>query len=159
MRKIIILAAAALAVSCSSTQTTENTMGSYKEEAKEIISLAKNNGDKAVIRRKALNLMDTAKVLITEFKNKNPKCSNLLDFMINSSQKMTTLSLEQIEHDFHDGGALPKAPEICFEPKELLVHPATVVILTNIKFDKEGKEQIVDELEEVIAHADGVHKY
>lgn len=141
-------------MSCASSKKAHVTMDKYNKDASEIIKLAKSNADKELVKQKALDLIETATTLLNEYKTENPECNTMLNFMIESRKEMTKLSLEKIEKDFHEGEALPAAPDKCYEPKELIIHPATVVILTNVKYNEEGRHQIVEELEEVIAHTE-----
>jgi len=70
------------------------------------------------------------------------------------ADEMQTISLPQIERDYHDGEALPKSADHCYNAKELVVHPATVVILAKKKISSKTREQMLAEIDEVIAHLD-----
>jgi hypothetical protein len=63
-----------------------------------------------------------------------------------------------MEEDYHGGAALPKSKDFCFESKELLVHPATVYLLSKNSKLPAGqiKEQMTAELEELQEHFDEV---
>lgn len=102
----------------------------------------------------ALDLISQAKTIIEYYQFKKSECRELLTKIVSESTKMTKLTLDQIEKDYHEGEVLPKASEDCYGPKELVVHPATVVILTQKDLNKESRGQIIDEMEEVLAHLD-----
>lgn len=125
--------------------------------AKEIVNDAKENVGPEVISKKTDQLLTMAKPILINFKKKNPICSELLDTVLIKEKEMKTLSLKQIEEQYHDGSALPQAADHCYNAKELVVHPATVSILTKLMItkignEKESREQIVDELEELVDH-------
>jgi hypothetical protein len=73
---------------------------------------------------------------------------------------MLTLNIEQIEDQYHAGNALPKSDDICFEMKELIVHPATVILIgkNNFPFTK-AKVKVAGELEELYDHLDEINDY
>ena len=127
----------------------------YKTKANELVKLNNANASKSKLNKLGLELIAQAKPIMIAYKDVHKECGELLDFVMKKSMAMTKLNLEQIEAQYHDGEALPKSPDSCYEAKELVVHPATVVILTNQKkLNKELRTQIDDEIEEVIAHID-----
>ena len=67
---------------------------------------------------------------------------------------MLTISVDEIERDYHADGKLPPVKDAaCYHAKDLLVHPATVVVLaTNQTHDQKTKEQMHHEIEEVLEH-------
>ena len=154
--KMMIVAAALVLTGCAtSKKDIHGNVAAYKAKAQGLVKMAQTNGDKKEMHKISLDLISSAKPIIAQFKTMNPKCGELLDTIVNHSSKMTTLSLKAIERDYHDGEILPTAPDNCYNAKELIVHPATVTILTGAKsLNGEGREQIVDEMEEVIAHID-----
>lgn len=157
MKKILLMA---FLVACShgakeSTNDMKKHIQVYKDSAAELVKLNKANGDKNEINKLSLDLIEKAKPIMLALKTKLPQCSELMDTVISKATLMTTLTLEEIEADYHDGAALPKSPEECYEGKELIIHPATVAILTSKKrLNKDHRTQIDDEIEEVIAHID-----
>ena len=148
-----------LFMGCSQVTTSNNKtlISDYKSNANELVQLNKANGSKEKINKMSLQLTAQAKPIMTQYKQKHPECSELIDFVIGSASKMTKLSLKEIETQFHAGEALPKSPDDCYDIKELIVHPATVTILTSKKsLTKEMRTQINDEIEEVLAHIDAI---
>lgn len=151
----------ALLAACSTTKNTnhiiEKDIAKYKQDAANILLKNKNKASTKELRTLSLNLIEQAKPIMNGFKKNHSACTELMNFVIGKSIAMTNLSLSEIEDQFHSGSALPEAPEVCFEAKELIVHPATVAIITNNKkLSKENREQINDEIEEVLAHIDGL---
>ena len=154
--KMMIVAAALVLTSCAAPKKDiHSKVASYKVKAQNLVKMAQASESKSEMNKLSLELISSAKPIIAQFKVMHPKCTELLDTIVSDSAKMTKLSLGVIERDYHDGEALPKAPDNCYNAKELIVHPATVTILTSAKsLNSEGREQIVDEMEEVIAHID-----
>jgi hypothetical protein len=153
--KVIISLFCLVLISCSTQNASEKRVSQYKTKAHKLVLLAKDEKASAKeIERNAMDLIALAKPMIESFISTHKKCNEVLSEVIAQSEKMTTLNLAQIERDYHDAKALPKADDDCYEPKELIVHPATVVIVSRQKFNKEGRAQIVDEMEEVLAHLD-----
>ena len=61
-------------------------------------------------------------------------------------------SPEQIEHDYHEDGALPKMPRSeCYHMKDVVVHPATALAL--LAQPEPDREQVHNEIFEVVTHA------
>jgi len=150
----------AFLVACShgakqNTKEMKEHIQVYKDSAAKLVELNKANGDKKEINKLSLELIEKAKPIMMAIKTKQPQCAELMDTVISKATLMTKLTLEEIEADYHDGAALPKSPEECYEGKELIIHPATVAIITNKKrLNKDHRTQIDDEIEEVIAHID-----
>ena len=148
-----------LGISCSnaSIKAAQNQLISdYKKTAASLVSLNKRNGDSSKIKTLALELIAKAKPIMKNHKTAHPQCGELLDTVMNKAAHMTNINLKAIEADYHDGKALPQSPDECYEAKELIVHPATVVILTKEKLSKSSREKINDEIEEVLAHIDNL---
>lgn len=143
-----------LLLSCAHREESlRDNIDAYRKEAESLVSLAKNErATKQDISKKAYKLISLAKPIISEFMAKQKKCKVVLQKVLDDSTLMTNISLKKIEIDYHDGEALPKADEDCYEPKELIVHPATVVIITKEKFNIKGRDQIIDEIDEVLSH-------
>jgi len=153
-----LIIAAFISVSCSTTNykssELNNMVDSYNEQAKGLI--VKNRAkklNKSAVLNDAKGLIEKAGPILMAYSKKYPQCETFLKGIINSAPKMQKLSLPQIEKMYHEGEALPKSDEICYDAKELIVHPATVVILAKKKrLNKDQRGQITDEIEEVLGH-------
>jgi len=99
-------------------------------------------------------LVENAKLMLGQFISKNQQCENYLSQALAASGQMPNLSLHQIEQDYHADGKLPAVADAsCYHAKDLLVHPATVVILSNTQTDnQQTRAQIKHELLEVLEH-------
>ena len=104
-----------------------------------------------------------------EYAKKNPKWAKLMNLVVKNADKMQTMSLDDIEEQWHEGEAL-KEIGLNFDEIEhfgaalsfmdTVLHPATVVIVLNEykkTRDPELLDQIKDELSEVLKHIEHVN--
>lgn len=160
MKYLLILTMLASLGCASNKKSVDADINNYRELAEKIVSYAKTkNPNHKVLRKDADKLISLAMPILDKFAKINPQCKSYLKTVKKKTPGMKRLSLEQIEHKFHEGHALPKAADRCSNAKELVVHPATVYIIGKKKVNTEGKEQVVDELDEVLAHLDLLLEY
>ena len=143
-----------LAFSCSSTPRYHQLIADYKKSAQAIVKETRQGADAQKIAEMGRLLIEKAKPILHRVKEKKPACRKVLDLIVEKSREMTQLNLKSIERDYHHGAALPESDDDCYEAKELIVHPATVVILATEQYNTAGKQQIIDEIEELLAHID-----
>ncbi|MBT5229270.1 MAG: hypothetical protein HOM11_03225 [Methylococcales bacterium] len=122
------------------------------------------NVDADALIAKQQTLIKLAKEGISEYVLTNEKAAPILNEVTAQAESMTKLSLEEIEEQWHDYGALhakglkPEAfdhfgPEISF--MDAIIHPATgIIALNEYKKDKDAEhlEQVKEELNEVLEH-------
>ncbi|WP_395373290.1 hypothetical protein [Marinicella sp. W31] len=126
----------------------------YIQSNKELIQAAQQGVAYDELSTAAKALVAASKPILNAYINKHKQCKDYLSKVLEDSGLMLSLDAETIERDYHDDGALPDAEFTCYHAKDLLVHPATVVVLTASHPDnKETRNQIIHELEEVAAHA------
>lgn len=146
-----------LLLSCTSTGDKRYTAlkADYKTSAEELVGLinSKNPGKSELILLSE-KTMAKARPILKEFTKMKPQCAKLVEFMIANESAMKNLTPSVLESDYHEGEALPKFSDECHDIKEILVHPATVISLAKHKSIKESKEQMFDEMEEVLSHLD-----
>ena len=119
------------------------------------ISNPQSEGD--VIVKEARALMAIGSELVKEIALKQAECKTVLDVVVQNAEQMTGLSVAQIEEQYHQGKALPKGSDLCYEAKEFVVHPATVIVLAREKgFDSETRGAMAGELGELAHHVDTV---
>jgi hypothetical protein len=158
VKSIISILILTLGVSCASTKKQSNVdlnklVSEYEVSAKVLLSNNRKKKSKKTMIKSANDLISKAKPILVEFSARNPQCKELLDVIIKSDVKMGNLSLHEIEDQFHEGSALPEADDLCFEAKELIVHPATVIVISKkYKLKKGQRVQINDEIAEVLGH-------
>ncbi len=154
--KIFALLLIFTVVSCA-TKNSHNDFTTYKVAAESFIKLNKNGADSQALNLAAKNLISLANPIINDFKTKYPDCSELLSFVQDNQESMTKLSHEEIERQFHEGESIPQTDnENCYDPKELIVHPATVVILSRNKMSKDTRVSMTDEISEVLDHMEEI---
>ncbi len=159
MKSLLLLLLLSI-VSCSNIAKktiiiNKEDITTYKTSATELLSKNKSKATKEEIKSMSLKLIELARPIMIGFKQEHPECMELMNFVMGRANAMSKLSLEEIEEQFHLGSALPNTDDICLDAKELIVHPATVAIITSkITLTKDLRTKIDDEIEEVIAHID-----
>ena len=108
----------------------------------------------AQLEHQSLELVESSKKILAQVIQSKPQCADYLNQTLAAADSMLTMDLDVIERDYHQDGALPKAPSECYHAKDLLVHPATAVVLARGEyFDKSALSSIEHEIQEVLAHA------
>lgn len=112
------------------------------------------------ITDKAIKLTQLSTKLLPDFISKQPICAEYIEAAMDASKKMLTLSLEEIERDYHADGKLPPMKQaVCYHAKDLLVHPATIAVIAGQGNDsKDTRKKLAHELEEVLEHFSEVKK-
>jgi len=113
-------------------------------------------------------LMTIGQQAIKEYIAKNPNSEKMLTLVSDNASKMKTMSMSEIEAQWHEKGFLKGKgiPADQLEEKSVtgslmdtVVHPATAIIALNeYKKTKDKKllQQVHDELEEVIHHVENI---
>jgi len=152
MKKLTI----ALSLCCISNLLFANnseTLTKYGKVA-ELATAEIKTGSFQEIAKSSTELVDLAKKILPVFTINNPECKVYLDAVMLASDSMQQLSLEEIEADYHLDGKLPTLTSgDCYHAKDLLVHPATVVVMAKtLKDSKDNRQKMSHEIEEVIQH-------
>lgn len=110
-------------------------------------------GDVAALRRDAEALMALGASLVPGFVAQHPHCAEYLDAALQVQQAWPALDLATIERDYHHDGILPRIENsgVCYHMKDLVTHPATVLVLLKDAQPDFAKAQL--EIDEVIQHA------
>ncbi|REL36267.1 hypothetical protein [Thalassotalea euphylliae] len=126
---------------------------SYQHLAKEIAASV-DSAPIAELAKKSAELTTLSTKLLPAFVVKQPICKDYLGAALAAANDMMTLSLDEIERDYHADGKLPAVKSAaCYHAKDLLVHPATMAVIAKTAEDsKDTREQIEHELEEVLEH-------
>ena len=152
MKKSIILGLTVLSTSLVAN-ATDNQWDAYYQKASQAqqqIGAGKLKEASAA----AKELVTISKSLLPAVVAKKPICEAYLSAAIKAADEMLTISVDEIERDYHADGKLPPVKDAaCYHAKDLLVHPATVVVLAaNQTHDQKTKEQMHHEIEEVLEH-------
>jgi len=140
---------------CQAKKQMASQINLYETKSHNLVKLINDKSSaKELVIARAKELVEISKPVLMGFQKKYPQCQGYLQTVLDNAQKMQTISLNEIEEKWHEGKALPEDTDsVCMETKELIVHPSTVVILANNDFNsKKNKEQMSDEINEVIEH-------
>jgi hypothetical protein len=86
--------------------------------------------DPKVVNLQARQLFTLSKKILTDFVKAKPECAHYLQALLKVDQGLLKLTPEAIESGYHRDGRLPKNDNpVCHHAKDLMVHPATVVVL------------------------------
>lgn len=133
------------------SQTTKDESELYGETLKAATASLNAKVDKKKLGEQMNELVKLSKVLITKYSERHVECKDYLNQTAAQADKLADMPLEKIEKDYHEDGALPKAPAICHHAKDLLVHPATVLAILKVKGEK-GLNEAKAELVELNSH-------
>ncbi|XPF93315.1 hypothetical protein ACM9HF_14965 [Colwellia sp. RE-S-Sl-9] len=153
MKTLLIVALSTALFTLSANATKTNNWEQYEQLA-ETIEVNIASASFKTLAEKSIELVELSKQLLPEFMNKESACKNYLSAVLSASDEMLTISLDDIERDYHSDGKLPEVDSpICYYAKDLLVHPTTMAIVSNTQNDtKKARAQIKLELEEVLTH-------
>ena len=145
-------------------QALENAavmLANYEIEAKKLVDLLDlPKTENADISQLAWKLINISESFIESTRFRLPQCDEYLLKSVAVKDMLENISHENLEKNYHHDGALPKAPFECYHTKDLLVHPATVIVLT--RDDPELAENTLSsiraEITEVLAHTEIVRQ-
>lgn len=137
----------------------------YKQTVGEtIMAIQSGDVDVDTLIAKQMHLMDLGVGALRDYATAHPDSAKLLNFVADQAPSMPDMSLDQIEAQWHEGGALDtigiKLHDLDHFGEEVslmdtVVHPATAVIALR-RFKTDGNEdhldQVIDELSEVVEH-------
>ena len=140
---------------------TAGLLADYEIAAKKLVSnLDNEDSNSLIISNQAKKLLELSEDIIASAQFRLPQCNNYLAKSLGLKNQLHEISHEKLETDFHQDGALPKAPAECYHTKDLFVHPATVIVLTrdDPSLNLETKKSIDAEITEVLAHTELVRQ-
>jgi hypothetical protein len=124
----------------------------YENLAKDIAARLGQGADIKPLQQDTQTLIDLAGSITPAFVERHPACKAYLDASLKVRETWVDLDAETIERDYHDDGALPKEgiTPACYHMKDLIVHPATVMVLLHQAEPDLAKAK--REVDELIAH-------
>lgn len=124
----------------------------YEAVARSLSTRLGQSADPDTLKRDAQELLDLSAVITPAFVQRHPACGKYLEAALQVRTRWTTMDAETAEHDYHADGALPAqgTPAACYHMKDLIVHPATVLILLSQPVPDLAKAK--HEIDEVVAH-------
>ena len=134
-----------------------NSMEKYRVSGQNLVKKIKGGASGQMIRLQSRELLEQGVAIAQNYLQRYPQCGDYLKGTIAAKERMPQMTVQQIEQDYHADGALPKAPDHCYDVKDLVVHPATVMVVLQQQGDgSAAREKMSDELEEVLDHLDNV---
>lgn len=142
----------------------------FKKIANETIKQAKSGNIKDIDKLIAMQgkLINLGKAATRNYGATNPKAAKMMKLVVAQADKMKTLSLSQIEAQWHEkaflkGKGIPDAL-LAEQSKtgnyiDTVIHPATTyILLSHFKTtkDKNLLTQVIGELEEVLYHVNSM---
>ncbi|WP_194866599.1 hypothetical protein [Pseudoalteromonas sp. PPB1] len=130
----------------------------YALLASELLTDIRIQRDAGVIQARADDLIQQSDVVLDAFKRAYPQCRSYLDAVLTLRASLAEMSLAALEQDYHGDGKLPELPDpVCYHSKDLVVHPATVLVMA--KGGLAGDDAYLEaelEMVEVMAHIEQV---
>jgi len=156
MRKTLL---ATLLLVASTPTLAGDVWDQYKMLATDVTKQIES-GSLSDVKSKAIALTRLSTQLLPTFVKKQPVCSEYINAAMQASERMLSISLDEIEADYHADGKLPSMKQpVCYHAKDLLVHPATVAVIAKTLPDsKETREKLHHEIVEVLEHFNEVKR-
>ena len=152
---LILVLISSCAMFSSDKKDLNKNISLYKAKANELVINIKGKKSFGQIRTMSNELLKLGGLVISGYQEKDKTCKAYLEKVLEAQAKMLTLKLEEIEGQYHEGAALPETDkDLCITAKELVVHPATVVILSRLEDNASNRESMEEELKEVINHVE-----
>ena len=116
-----------------SVQDVGATLIAYETTLDKTIQVLSGSDDAKIIKDQAVKLFKLGRVLTRYVRSKKPECSEYLSSLLSVNDALLKLSPQEIEAGYHRDGRLPKNPNpTCHHAKDLMVHPATVIVLNQV---------------------------
>jgi hypothetical protein len=137
------------------TTTAGEGYAAYIAGAEQVVAALQSGADPATQAAPLQDLADNANNLIEPFVERYPTCAAYLQAARALRSRWESMSLAQIEADYHHDGVLPAVADprdraLCYQMKDLLVHPLTALrLLRETPVDRASVEH---EIVEVVAH-------
>lgn len=151
----IALAAFPFLLAAAPSPAAEEGYAAYLAGADAIVAALQAGGDPHAQAAPLQALAARADGLVDPFTARFPACRDYLQAARGLRERWSSLTLAQIETDYHHDGALPPIADardraLCYQMKDLLVHPLTALrMLGESPVDRAGIEH---EIVEVVAH-------
>ena len=135
-------------------------LAEYEIEGRKLLDGLDDNADRNEVDQQASSLLITGEKIMDWARFRLKQCDEYLEKSLELKEKITDITRETLERDYHHDGALPKAPAECYHIKDTFVHPATVLILTrdDPALGEETITGIRAEILEVLGHTEVVRQ-
>ena len=135
-------------------------LAEYEIEGRKLLDGLDENTDRDEVDHRARTLLSSGEKIMDWARFRLKQCDEYLEKSLELKDKITDITRETLERDYHHDGALPKAPAECYHIKDTFVHPATVLVLTRDD-PALGEETITGtraEIMEVLGHTEVVRQ-
>lgn len=152
------------AETAASGEAREQLMAALDRYEKEMAEIADQlrepeeggSTDDGAVERSARQLVGTSEEIIRHDLAVTGNCSDYLNASLEVVGKMETISEEAIERDYHLDRNLPEGSPECYHVKDLLVHPATIIVLLREAGLEERRDDMLHEITENESHLSAV---
>lgn len=130
----------------------DQQLDSYDTQMTALAEMLKTSDDLAAINDATRDLMETSVGIIEGYIALKPACAAYLNASLGVLDELETISGEAIETQYHLDGALPEGDSDCYHVKDLLVHPATVLVIIRERGLDAARDQARNEILENTGH-------
>ena len=135
-------------------------LAEYEIEGRKLLDGLDDRAGRNEVDRQAGALLSAGEKIMDWARFRLAQCNEYLGKALELKTKISDITLEVLEKDYHHDGALPKAPPECYHVKDTFVHPATVMVLTrdDPALGEETITGIRAEILEVLGHTEVVRQ-
>ena len=135
-------------------------LAEYEIEGRKLLDGLDDHAGRNEVDRQAGALLSAGEKIMDWARFRLAQCNEYLGKALELKTKISDITLEVLEKDYHHDGALPKAPPECYHVKDTFVHPATVLVLTrdDPALGEETITGIRAEILEVLGHTEVVRQ-
>lgn len=160
MTKLLTLGLIVLLTATTSFADVKKATEGYKNSGKTLMSMINSGKVDLPAAEKLVNeMVDHAKEVALGYSKADPKSEKLVKFVTDSIPKLKTATFDQLEKDWHDGGALKadvvgldlkkEENEKYTDPVHCLVHPLMTLAALKTNDLKAAKEELAEGLEQM----------
>lgn len=132
------------------------SLDGYESKMTDLLELLGESDDPAAIQTATRELVEQSLPILDGFIAMHPDSRAYLEASKEVVDRMDEISAEEIEEEYHLDKALPEGTSEAYHVKDLLVHPATVIVLLREGELEENREDMTREIQENQAHLESV---
>lgn len=135
-------------------------LAEYEIEAGKLLNRLAGQVTRDELDQRATSLLLASEEIIDWARFRLAQCDAYLGKSLELKKKLLEITRETLERDYHQDGALPKAPPECYHVKDTFVHPATILVLTrdDPMLGNETRTSIRAEITEALGHTEVVRQ-
>lgn len=136
--------------------STGDRLDNYKASANRLLERIESNATAPELEQVARSLTDESLPILDTFAEKHPECADYLSQAKAVTGLLGTLTVADMELRYHRDEALPETDSRCRSAKNLLVYPATVVIMLQRQGDQASREAMAATVNETLQSVEAV---